>query len=649
MVHMLDAGTWNGHRYLVMELVEGSNIVAYARAAKLSIPETIRLFQELSDPIQYAHQRLVIHRDLKPGNILVTPEGRVKILDFGIARLLDGAPDDTVVHPFTLAYASPEQVRGEVLTPATDIYSLALLLYEMLAGHNPQCAVDNDETRRRALSVVPAPPTDIPDLNAIVGKALAKDPGQRYVTLADFRADLDRYLAGMPVAALERRWGYLAKRFLLRNRALSAALAAILVISSIALVNHFRATARRQRQVEHSRAMIHSVIVDLQPKLERLAGSTELRKEFIDRSVRYLDELNADAGGDPDVLADLAVAYATLASLQGSDRTGSLGDFEGAAHNLSLAEDAVRRLLVVSRSSRALRIAVRVYSDLSYFRVSQSGPAAGRPYAERAAALAAERVRRVPADYDARAEVARSQHALALTLDGGLRQGKLRESLATYRTLAKDYPQQHEVLRNISRLLKTLAANIDSFGEEALRLTEEALALDRRFLAAEPDNAERKLDVSFSLSQMGTLAAGRGDYRKAVQYMGEVRSIREAVANANPQDARALDRLGFALRNLGLYEIRAGDRPAGERDFGRGHRIAKDLDARHALTLQQVEQWARTLSDASKTLAAAGSPTACTYAAEALALNRRGGGRWPISNAEEVASKCAGQPRRVGN
>lgn len=643
IVQMLDAGTWQGRRYLVMELVEGVPIVAHARTARLSRTEAIRLFQRACEPIQYAHQRLVIHRDLKPGNVFVTAEGRVKVLDFGIARLVDGGANESVMHPFTLAYASPEQVRGEVLTPATDIYSLALLLYELLTGRNPQLGEDSDETRRRALSVAPAAPTGQADLDAIVGKALAKDPEQRYVTVAELRADLERYLCGMPVTALERRWTYLAKRFVLRNRALSAALAALLVISGISLANYLRATARRQRQVEQSRAMIRSVIVDLQPKLERLSDSIEVRKEFIDRSIRYLDQLNADAGGDAAVLADLAEAYTSMASLQGSDRAGSLGDLEGAAHSLSLAEDAVNRLLQVTRAPQALRIAALVHRELSYFRISQSGRAAGRADAERAVELAAERMRKAPADFDTRTEMATSQYTLALVVDGELRFHKLRESLAAYRAILKDFPERRSTLRSISQVLKTLAANVEDLGDEAPSLMEEALVLDRQLLAAEPDNTKRKLDLSFSLSQLGTFSANRGQYQKAVHYLEEVRGIREEVVKANPQDLRALDRLGFALRNLGLYEIRAGNRIGGERNLERGHEIARDLDKRHALTVQQVEQWAKSISDASKTLALAGSVKACAYAAEAVRLNARGGGRWNVSNAEKVVRKCGRQ------
>lgn len=648
IVHMLDAGTWKGRRYLVMELVEGEPIVAHRRAGKLSIPETIRLFQRVCEPIQYAHQRLVIHRDLKPGNVLVTAEGRVKILDFGIARLLDGAADETVLHPYTLAYASPEQVRGEVLTPATDIYTLSLLLYELLAGHNPQVGQNNAETRQRALTAVPPGPTGDTDLDAVVGKALAKDPGERYATVAELRADLDRYLAGMPVAALERRWTYLAKRFVLRNRALSASLVALLVISVLSLTSYVRASARRQRQVEESRAMIRSVIMDLQPKLVQLAGSTELRKEFADRSIRYLNQLNQDAGGDAEVLGDLAEAYASLASLQGSDRSESLGDFEGAAQSLSQAEDVVRRLLNVSRTTRALGIASKVYCDLSYFRVSQYGPQAGRADADRAVGLAKEWLQTKPGDFDARAGIALSLYALALTLQGQRAVDKLRESVAAYRELTKDYPERQSAQHGLSRILKTFASHLKdlSISAEAPVLAEEALELDRKMLAARPQDAERKLDLSFALSLMGTFSADRHDYKKAAQYLVEVCSIREQIVKATPQDLRALDRLGFALRSLGLYEMRAGDRSSGERSFKRGHQIAKDLDARRALTLQQVRQWAQTLSDTSKTLDEARSPIACMYAAEAVRLAKRAKQQWSVSNAEAVARKCAGRPGR---
>lgn len=264
---MLDGGLLpSGNPYLIMEYIEGQELDHYCDTRKLSLDERLKLFLSICDIVSLAHRSLIIHRDLKPANILVTDAGRPKLLDFGIAALMDeetGLQEATTVwapKAMTPQYASPEQLRGEVLTAATDVYSMGVILYEMLTGRRPFSMTGNDpmllyhqvmdkppsrpssvfKSRRRpgsaqasrtvttAIDQLSAVRGEEPrrlaklldgDLDSIVLKALEKDPRQRYSSVESFARDIHRYLTGRPVSARSGTNRYLAVKWLQRNRA----------------------------------------------------------------------------------------------------------------------------------------------------------------------------------------------------------------------------------------------------------------------------------------------------------------------------------------------------------------------------------------------------------------------------------------------
>ena len=224
IARLLDGGVAaDGTPYIVMEYVDGANLLEYCHAQQLSLQARLELFLSLLDAVEYAHQRLVVHRDIKPSNILVDQDGRAKLLDFGVAKLLAAEASTTAAAgaaPFTPAYAAPEQIRGETVTTAIDIYALGLVLYEVLTGARPY-RVDESSPRAYEIAVLEQTPTrpsdavradrDIDvarvrkalrgDLDAIVLKALRKEPAQRYASVADFAADIRCHLTQRPVAA----------------------------------------------------------------------------------------------------------------------------------------------------------------------------------------------------------------------------------------------------------------------------------------------------------------------------------------------------------------------------------------------------------------------------------------------------------------
>ncbi|MFN0124399.1 MAG: protein kinase domain-containing protein, partial [Blastocatellia bacterium] len=276
IARLLDGGaTDGGQPYLVMEYIEGAPIDEYCRREQLSIRERLELFREVCAAVQYAHQRLIIHRDLKPANILVTAGGAPRLLDFGIAKLLQPDPaassnTQSGLHPMTPAYASPEQIRGETLTTASDVYSLGVVLYELLTGRGPyqlrektfgelSRAICEQEPVKPSIAVtqnhpannegpVPSirhPPSPIRhlkgDLDSIVLMALRKEPAARYTSVEQFSADIQRYLDGLPTQARKGTFAYRAVKYARRHKVPVAAA----VLIALSLLGGIGATSRQ--------------------------------------------------------------------------------------------------------------------------------------------------------------------------------------------------------------------------------------------------------------------------------------------------------------------------------------------------------------------------------------------------------------------
>ncbi|MFO1339656.1 MAG: serine/threonine-protein kinase [Burkholderiaceae bacterium] len=266
IARLYDAGiTPEGHPFMAMELVDGEPLTTHCDQRRLSLRERLALFIQVLDAVQYAHERLVIHRDIKPGNILVTPAGQAMLLDFGIAKLLDeGQAAETELtrqagRMLTPEYASPEQITGQTLTTASDVYSLGRVLYELLVGRRPfdlahesaaaleqailgsepiapsAARVDEATAAQRGLSAKRLSAELRGDLDTIVGRALKADPAQRYATASALRDDLQRHLRGEPVLAQpDSRW-YRTRKFASRHRLGIGAATAVFVALAVGL------------------------------------------------------------------------------------------------------------------------------------------------------------------------------------------------------------------------------------------------------------------------------------------------------------------------------------------------------------------------------------------------------------------------------
>ncbi len=277
------AVTKNGLPYFVMEYVEGIPLETYAAQQSLSIRERLALFRKVCAAVSYAHQNLVIHRDLKPANIRVTAEGEPKLLDFGIARLLDPETAQTdnqtmlAVRAMTPNYASPEQLRGERMTTASDVYSLGVVFYELLAGKKPGVRKDGEADLKKLDA----------DLDNILFKSLRLEPERRYSSVGQFSEDIRRYLEGLPVLARKDTLGYRVSKFVRRHKAGVAAVAVVM----LALLGGLITTTRQMRiaRRERDRAQI------AQSKTEQARRQTELAKKQADRLNHFLEDLLSSA------------------------------------------------------------------------------------------------------------------------------------------------------------------------------------------------------------------------------------------------------------------------------------------------------------------------------------------------------------------
>jgi serine/threonine-protein kinase len=311
--------------------------------------------------ISYAHRNLVIHRDLKPSNILVDRSGHPKLLDFGIAKILDAGPEQTQAGDqlLTPEYASPEQIRGFAQTTSTDIYSLGAVLYKLLTGRSPHTLPS--QTRQELTGAIcekePEPPSrlnrELPrDLDFILGKALRKEPEERYASVEGFAEDLRAFLEWRPVGARSGNAWYRIRKFARRYWApVTAGTVAVAGLSiGFYIANHERAMAERRfsqlRQLSNR-------IFDLDANIRDLPGSTAARQQLVSVSVQYLEGLAPEARGDVDLADELGRAYLRVAYIQGIPTDPSLGEFDKAEASLKKADQFIETVLAARPANRS--------------------------------------------------------------------------------------------------------------------------------------------------------------------------------------------------------------------------------------------------------------------------------------------------------
>jgi len=392
IAHLIDAGVAdNGQPYLVLEHVDGESIDRHCDHHALPVEARIRMFCEVLDAVAHAHEHLIVHRDIKPSNVLVAGDGRVKLLDFGIAKLLEEEADGMVATSLshdgsgllTPAYAAPEQLAGGPLSTATDIYALGVLLYVLLAGQHPAAsALGSHADLMKAIVDIDAPrPSDVVaspriepelaatiaarratspdklrrllrgDLDTVIAKALKKNPRERYASAAAFADDLGRYLRHEPISARPDTLAYRTVKFVRRNRLPVAAAALMLAGLSVEFYAVNRERALAQRRFVQVRQMANKLF-DIDLQVRQLAGSSTARQLIVDTSLEYLERLAKDVRGDPDLALEIGTAYMRVARVQGVRTSSNLGQTEQAEQSLRAAEALISSVLAVQPRNR---------------------------------------------------------------------------------------------------------------------------------------------------------------------------------------------------------------------------------------------------------------------------------------------------------
>jgi serine/threonine protein kinase len=357
IARLLDGGmSPRGEPYLVMEYVDGIRLDHYCDQHQLAIRARLELMIKVCAAVNSAHQFLVVHRDLKPGNILVTEDGEPKLLDFGIAKMIDaesGREQTATVNLFlTPMYASPEILRGEPATVASDVYSLGVVLYELLTGRRPFSTSNAfpAELERALHETSPARPSQVTeaaaeqrsttptrlrqmlegDLTTILNKALQHDPAQRYQSAERLAEDLNLYLTNRPILARPQTLHYRAVKFVSRHR-LTVGLAALTLLGiAIGVASTITEKRVAERRFEEVRRLAHYVLFNLYDDVSNLSGSAKVRAEMANRATDYLNTLSREAENDRGLRLELADGYLRLGDIQGNMFRTNLGDTRAA-------------------------------------------------------------------------------------------------------------------------------------------------------------------------------------------------------------------------------------------------------------------------------------------------------------------------------
>jgi tetratricopeptide (TPR) repeat protein len=331
IARLLDAGhTADGRPYLVMEYVNGTAIDHYCSSRGLR--EVLKLFRLVCNAVAYAHRNLIIHRDLKPSNILIDASGQPKLLDFGIAKIIDDKNDSrTLVRMLTPEYASPEQIRGEAHNTATDIYSLGAVLSNLL-----KIAAANASGRRAS---------ELPkDVECIVQKALRAEPEERYVTADAFAEDIQAFLDNRPVQARAGTGWYRARKFLRRYWMPATAAAAVILSLALGLFIANRERVIAQQRFSQVRDLSNQMF-KLDDEIRNLPGATKARHALVALSLEYLERLGQQAQNDKDLALEIGSAYLSVAQVQGVPGNSNLGELSAAGESLAKADAMIGRVL----------------------------------------------------------------------------------------------------------------------------------------------------------------------------------------------------------------------------------------------------------------------------------------------------------------
>ncbi len=580
IARLLDGGTTErGEPYFVMEYVEGETLLDDARQRALSVEERLRLFREVCAAVQYAHQSLVVHRDIKPGNILVTAAGAPKLLDFGIAKLLQAetgaeVPEQTatLLRVLTPEYASPEQVRGRPVTTASDVYSLGIVLYELLTGEKPYRVetVDPEELVRVVCERDPERPSTRAvglsgDLDAIVMKAIRKEPELRYASAEALSGDVGRYLDGRPVLARKGSASYRAGKFARRHRiaVAAAALVALALAGGVfATLKESRrareAEARAERRFNDVRALANSFLFEFHDAIRDLPGSTAARALVVKRALEYLDKLSHESATDRALHRELAAAYQKVGDVQGNPFSANLGDMKGALESYRKSIALVEPVVAAGGSTDEERSTLaNGYLVSSGMTLNAGDPAKAVALTRQGVALREGLAKAQPADRVRQAELAQAWQWLAFNLGAAGQEQEAGESLrrqgAILLRLQRADPADRAIRRNLSQNLYLQGDAFQRAGEyeAALASYKESGAMLEALRREDPESVAYRRAQAYLHMETGNTLLAKGDAGRALEEYRKELSLFEGLAADDPESTDPVLGIGMSHHNAG--------------------------------------------------------------------------------------------------
>jgi len=621
-----------GLPFFVMEYVEGEPLDKYCATQGLSTEARLKLFRVVCSAISYAHQNLVIHRDLKPSNILVTKTGVPKLLDFGIAKLLkvdvDLAVTETMLRVMTPEYASPEQVRGQPMTTTSDVYSLGIVLYELLTGRRPyrlQNRPPNEIAQIISEQVPERPSTAVTriemsegeatrestslslngesrgveiaklrrslrgDLDNIVLMALRKDPARRYQSVEQFSDDIGRHLEGLPVRARKDTFNYRASKFVRRNKLGLAAAAVIVLVLLGGILTTRRQANRAERRFNEVRALANSFLFEFDDKIKDLQGATAARELVVRRSLQYLDSLSQEATNDPTLQLELATAYERIASIQGNSYYSNLGDTEGSLRSYRISVGLLERLARTEPNKRSVqRELAASYAGLGDVLFQKDELAATLGYYEQALSIR----RRLVAEDLTNVELRRELSILYSHLGdlkgipGGSNLGDTRgaleahrESLRLRQELAASDPNKHDWQFELASGLSSVGFLTQATGDTngASQLLRQSIAVLEGLNVSEPNNVRYRMELDTEYMRFGSVLYEDGQYADAAELTRRTIRNLETVTAGESNNSLSLYNLAVAYNFLGRNLTRMGDVSAALKAHARGLAINQKL------------------------------------------------------------------------
>lgn len=553
VARLLDGGTRSdGTAYLVMEFVDGLALDKYCNRLHLEVDDRVRLFLPLCDAVDYAHQKLIVHRDLKPSNVLVTADGQPKLLDFGIAKVLDetsaGATRTLVLTP---DFASPEQAQGGEVTTATDVYGLGAVLYFLLTSRAPHSVegVSAGELQRAICEVAPERPSALNpqlagDLENILLKALHIDPRRRYGSVRELSEDLDNYLARRPVRATPDGWAYRSQRFVQRHTLASgAALLALLAIAAGAGVSLYEAQ-RAQERFGQVRTLANQFVFDFEAAIHDTPGTLEARRMVASTARQYLADLSQDSNRDPALRRELAQSYYRLSSIEINAAESTL-----AIEHVKKSIDILRALKDDCCGTRIQRQRyLSAIGDLIWYQ--QDARAIKESMATSTEALKSARawIQQSPNDPMASRALANilSITGNLLPAAGHLRDARalLEEAVRRLTDLQAGNPNDEELAFERATAGQRLARVLGPLGENSLALdrNNQALAILLPLIDRHPDNVRyRMLQASIASSAASFLDHDASKQNEAFAQARQAYDLERANVRQNPGNRRLLD------------------------------------------------------------------------------------------------------------